>query len=87
MDEFEKLLAEVSSGVDRFVRYRLPSQTDADDVLQEVYLSAYRKFPQLKNKDAFKSWIISIARQRAFFPLCYGTRSGVRSGKRRALRH
>ena len=64
MDEFEKLLAEVSSGVERFVRYRLPSQTDADDVLQEVYLSAYRNFPDLKNKDAFKSWIISIARNK-----------------------
>ena len=64
MDEFEKLLAEVSSGVERLVRYRLPSQTDADDVLQEVYLSAYRKFPQLKNKDAFKTWIISIARNK-----------------------
>ena len=64
MDEFEKLLADVSSGVERFVRYRMPSQTDADDVLQEVYLSAYRKFPQLKNKDAFKPWIISIARNK-----------------------
>lgn len=64
MDEFEKLLADVSSGVERFVRYRLPSQTDADDVLQEVYLSAYRKFPQLKNKDAFKPWIISITRNK-----------------------
>ena len=64
MDKFEKLLSEVSSGVERFVRYRLPSQTDADDVLQEVYLSAYRKFPQLKNKDAFKTWIISIARNK-----------------------
>lgn len=64
MDEFEKLLAEVSSGVERFVRYRLPSQTDADDVLQEVYLSAYRNFSGLKNKDAFKPWIISIARNK-----------------------
>lgn len=64
MDEFEKLLAEVSSGVERFVRYRLPSQTDADDVLQEVYLSAYRNFSGLKNKNAFKSWIISIARNK-----------------------
>ena len=64
MDEFEKLLGEVSCGVERFVRYHLPSQTDADDVLQEVYFSAYRKFPQLKNKDAFKSWIISIARNK-----------------------
>jgi RNA polymerase sigma-70 factor (ECF subfamily) len=54
----------VSSGVERFVRYRLPSQADADDVLQEVYFSAYRKFPQLKNKGAFKAWIISIARNK-----------------------
>ena len=64
MDEFEKLLADVSNGVERFVRYRLPSQTDADDVLQEVYLSAYRSFSGLKNKDAFKPWIISIARNK-----------------------
>ena len=64
MDEFEKMLRDVSSGVERFVRYRLPSQTDADDVLQEVYLSAYRNFSGLKNKDAFKSWIISIARNK-----------------------
>ena len=64
MDEFEKLLRDVSSGVERFVRYRLPSQTDADDVLQEVYLTAYRKFSGLKNKDAFKPWIISIARNK-----------------------
>ena len=64
MDEFEKLLAEVSSGLERFVRYRLPSQTDADDVLQEVYLSAYRNFAGLKNRDAFKPWIISIARNK-----------------------
>ena len=64
MDEFEKLLRDVSSGVGRFVRYRLPSQTDADDVLQEVYLTAYRKFSGLKNKDVFKPWIISIARNK-----------------------
>lgn len=64
MDEFEKMLRDVSSGVERFVRYRLPSQSDADDVLQEVYLSAYRNFSGLKNKAAFKSWIISIARNK-----------------------
>ena len=64
MEGFEKMLGEVRSSVERFVRYRLPPQTDADDVLQEVYLSAYRKFPQLKNQDAFKPWIVSIARNK-----------------------
>ena len=36
MDEFEKQLDSVRIAVERFVRYRLPSQTDADDVLQEI---------------------------------------------------
>ena len=64
MDEFEKRLDSVKIAVERFVRYRLPSQTDADDVLQEIYLTAYQRFAQLKNKDAFKAWIISIARNK-----------------------
>ena len=36
MDEFEKLIDSARIAVERFVRYRLPSQTDADDVLQEI---------------------------------------------------
>lgn len=64
MEEFERLLALQQLSLERLVRFRLPVQADADDVLQEVYLSAYQKFPQLKNKDAFKPWIISIARNK-----------------------
>ena len=61
MDEFEKLLDAARVSVERLVRYRLNSRADADDVLQDVYLAAYQKFPQLKNRDSFKAWIISIA--------------------------
>lgn len=64
MDEFEKLLAAQRVSVERFVRYRLSCKADADDVLQEVYLTAYQKFSQLKNKGAFKPWIISIAKNK-----------------------
>jgi len=64
MDKFEKRLDSARIAVERFVRYRLPSQTDADDVLQEVYLTAYQRFAQLKNQDSFKAWIISIARNK-----------------------
>ena len=64
MDEFEKRLDSVRIAVERFVRYRLPSQTDADDVLQEIYLTAFKRFVQLKNKDSFKAWILSIARNK-----------------------
>ena len=64
MDEFEKLLVSVRLSVEQFVRYRLPSQADADDVLQDIYLAAYQSFGQLKNRDAFKAWLISIARNK-----------------------
>jgi len=64
MDEFERLLESQRVSVERFVRFRLTSKTDADDVLQEVYLAAYQKFSQLENKDAFKAWIIRIARNK-----------------------
>ena len=64
MDNFEDLLGSARISVERFVHYRLPSHTDAEDVLQEIYFTAYRKFPGLKNKNAFNPWIISIARNK-----------------------
>jgi len=64
VDEFETLLEAERIAVERFVRYRMHSKADADDVLQEVFLTAYQKFSGLKNKDSFKAWIISIARNK-----------------------
>lgn len=64
MDTFENLLESVKTPVERFIRFRIHSQTDADDILQEVLLSAYLKFSQLKTEDSFKAWIISIARNK-----------------------
>ena len=64
VDEFEVLLDAEKISVERFVRFRINSKVDADDILQEVYLTAYQKFAQLKNRDSFKSWIISIARNK-----------------------
>lgn len=64
MELFETLLARERSCVERFVRFRVDSQADADDILQEIYLAAYQKFPQLKNADSFKAWLLSIARNK-----------------------
>ena len=61
MEDFEKLLDAERISVERFVRFRICSKSDADDVLQEIYITAYQKFPQLRNKDSFKAWIIRIA--------------------------
>ncbi len=64
MDDFEILLKAEHISVERFVRYRISSKADADDVLQEVFFAAYQKFSGLRNKDSFKAWIISIARNK-----------------------
>ena len=64
VDEFERLLEAERVPLERFVRYRMNSKADADDVLQEIFIAAYQKFSQLKNRDSFKAWIISIARNK-----------------------
>ncbi len=64
MQSFEKLLERDRNAVERFVRYRISERADADDVLQEIYITAYRKLGELKNPDAFKPWLIAIARSK-----------------------
>lgn len=64
MDEFDRLLADCHNAVERFIKFRLPSVADAEDVMQDVCITAYKKFCQLKNKEAFKPWILSIARNK-----------------------
>lgn len=76
MDDFSKLLKDSQSAVERYIKYRIHSKADAEDLLQEVYLAAYQNFSQLNNQASFKSWILSIARNkcidyfrsRRFFP-------------------
>ncbi len=64
MDTFEDLMEAERKSLERFVRFRVPSKADADDVLQEVFLAAFQKFSGLQNRDAFKTWIIRIARNK-----------------------
>ncbi len=64
MKEFEALLSAQHAVVERFVRFRIGERADADDVLQETLISAYQKFPQLKDAGAFKAWLLSIARNK-----------------------
>ncbi|EGC03332.1 RNA polymerase sigma factor [Ruminococcus albus] len=64
MSEFEMLVSEHRGAVERYVRYNIPSKADSDDVLQEVWLAAYRQFDRLKNKSSFKDWVIGIARHK-----------------------
>ena len=64
MGEFETLLAAARTALERFVRSRVSSRADAEDILQETYLAAYRGFPELKNRDVFLPWALGIARRK-----------------------
>lgn len=63
MEDFEQQLQEVYFAVDRYVKFRI-GMADAEDLVQEICLAAYRSYGQLKDGNAFKSWIFSIARNK-----------------------
>lgn len=62
--DFEILLNECRRVVERFVFYRISNIEDAEDILQETYLTAFQKFNTLKDKTQFKAWIIRIAKNK-----------------------
>ena len=64
MDEFELLLTQHKTALKRFVRFKIADREDAEDIIQEVLIAAYRQYGQLKRKESFQSWLIGIARNK-----------------------
>ena len=64
MDEFEQLLNQNKLAFERFVKFKISNLSDAEDILQDVYFTAYKNWEQLKEKQSFKAWVISIARHK-----------------------
>ncbi|MCL2855508.1 MAG: hypothetical protein FWE21_07810 [Defluviitaleaceae bacterium] len=59
--EFQNLCLPHLNMLKRYLFHKISNHSDAEDVLQDVLLAAYKGFAKLKNKDVFKSWIIVIA--------------------------
>lgn len=64
MREFEKLLQENLAPLQRYVNFKVGSNYDAEDIIQEVCLTATEKFETLKCHASFKAWIIGIAKHK-----------------------
>ena len=62
MDEFEKLLHENLIPLQRYVNFKIGNRHDAEDIIQDVCLTATLKFDTLSNHAAFKAWLIGIAK-------------------------
>jgi len=59
--EFEKLCLPYLNMLKRYLFHKISNYSDAEDVLQDVLLAAYKGFGKLKDKGIFKSWVIGIA--------------------------
>lgn len=55
-----------SEDICRFARSNLPSFVDPQDVVQEVFLRAYKSFPQFERRSMVKTWLYSIARNHIY---------------------
>lgn len=62
--DFEDLLKANRDPVERLVKFRIPIPTDAEDILQEVYLTAFLGFSKLREQSSFRSWLFRIARNK-----------------------
>lgn len=61
---FEKLLIDNKRIVERYVFFRISNKQDAEDILQETYLTAFQNFESLNDKNLFKAWLIKIAKNK-----------------------
>lgn len=60
-DAFMKLLAPERSRLESLAGQLLDDQADVADVLQEVYLSAYRALPKYRGDSRLSTWLYRIA--------------------------
>lgn len=64
MENFEQALAECLPALERFVKFRIGSLQDAEDLIQECCVAALRKQESLRDPLAFKAWLLRIAQNR-----------------------
>lgn len=58
--EFETRLAESSTLAFRVAYGVLRHREDAEDVAQEAFLKAYRRFRELRDRDRFRAWLVRM---------------------------
>ena len=64
MKDFEELLREYGKSAEAYVRYKVSSREDAEDILQETYVRAFSSLDSLNSDESFRPWLISIARNK-----------------------
>jgi RNA polymerase sigma-70 factor (ECF subfamily) len=58
---FEQLVEIHQGGIFRMVYARVQSRTDAEDLVQDIFLKAYGSLRSLRDPELFKAWLYRIA--------------------------
>lgn len=58
---FEEMYNRCFPGVNRYLRYRVQSTWDADDLTASVFIKAFEKFDQCRDKEKSTAWVFRIA--------------------------
>jgi len=64
-DAFGELVARYQPRLRYYFRRMLPREDQVDDVLQDVWLAAFRALPRLADPAALAAWLYRIARDKA----------------------
>jgi RNA polymerase sigma-70 factor, ECF subfamily len=65
-DAFESLVTRHQGAVFRFARSITRTREDAEDVLQETFLAAYKSAAGFRGESSLRTWLLIIARNTAF---------------------
>ena len=58
---FDILVCRHHEALGRFVRARMAPDLDADDIVQEIFVAAWRELASFRGAARFKSWLFGIA--------------------------
>ena len=75
-DAYARIVKSWGGRLLRFCRNNLPATIDAEDVVQDVLLTAWQKLPGFDDRSRFRAWMYTIARNRC--------REVIRTAGRRA---
>lgn len=62
MPDTESIWRTLSAQLRQFIRSRVASTADADDVLQNVFLRIHRHLPDVRESERLESWVFQVAR-------------------------
>ncbi len=63
-DAFYILLRRYSLPVRGFINARIYSRDDADDIVQDIFITAYERLSTYRQEDSFQAWLFGISRNK-----------------------